>query len=55
MKEYRNTMTINVFVKAESEEEANFLFQDMEIIFRNGDGSINDSDIIDEDVEEVID
>ena len=54
MKEYRLTLTTNVFIKANSEEEANDMFVNMEIIYKNG-GVFHDSDIIDSEITEVID
>ncbi len=55
MKEYRATITINVFVNADTQEEADQKFEDMEMIFKDEDGNHYDSDIIDWDIEEVID
>lgn len=53
MKEYRITLTENIFIKANSEEEAQEIFEDMTIIFEN-DGVVHDSDTIDVEITEVI-
>ena len=65
MREYRATLTINVFITAESEEEANDKLQDMEISFTDPDShdelqnelidwEVNDlGDIDDPDIDEL--
>jgi hypothetical protein len=54
MKEYKCTMTVNVFCQAENEEQAHEFFQDMEITFRNPNTSeLMDSDLIDWEVSET--
>jgi hypothetical protein len=56
MKEFRYTMTINVFIKAEDAGEAETKYQEMEIRFKDEvSGETFQSDIIDVDSEEVID
>lgn len=53
-KEFRATMTVNVFITADSQEEADSKFEDMEIDFRDPyTDEILQSDLIDWDVTEV--
>jgi hypothetical protein len=54
MKQYRATITVNVFINAENEEEANDTFQDMEMRFTDGnsDGEF-ESDLIDLEIAEI--
>lgn len=54
MREYRATMTINVFIQAESEEDAQSKFEDVTMTFKDEDGNRLDNDLIDWDIEEVI-
>jgi len=54
MKEYRATLTINVFITAENEEEAADKFHDMDISFVDPDTDESlQSDLIDMEVIEV--
>ena len=53
MKQYRATMTINVFIDADSEEDAQQKFEDMDIYFGNENRNGYDSDIIDWEINEV--
>jgi hypothetical protein len=54
MKEYRATMTINVFIDADSEEDAQAKFEDMDFLFQNEHRNAYDTDLIDWEIEEVI-
>jgi hypothetical protein len=54
MKQYRATMTIDVFIDADSEDEADEKFQDMEMIFKVDDVEYG-SDLIDWEIEDVVD
>jgi hypothetical protein len=54
MKEYRATLTVNVFITADNEEEAIDKFHDMDISFTDPDTDESlQSDLIDIDVTEV--
>jgi hypothetical protein len=63
MKEYRVTLTINVFINAEDEEDAQRKFEDMEIRFHDPDtcdelqSDLIDSEIfdIDEEIQQELD
>jgi hypothetical protein len=55
MREYRATMTINVFIKAESEEDAQNKFEELDIRFQTDNGVLCDNDLIDWEIVEVID
>jgi len=52
MKEYRATLTINVFINAESEEDANDIFQDMNMDFSLDDKEFS-SDLVDWEIVEL--
>lgn len=56
MKQYRVTMTINVFIDAESEEDAQSKFDEMSYDFYDDDWKHYESMLIDtDDIVEVID
>ena len=56
MKQYRATMTINVFIDADSEEDAQSKFEDMDWNFQDStSNSSYDTDLIDWEIVEVVD
>lgn len=55
MKQYRVTMTIDVFIDAESEEDFQSKFEDMDYLFQNENRNAYDTDLIDCEIEEVVD
>ena len=55
MKTFRNTMTINAFIKANSQEEADEIFQNMHINFSDDGGQEIESDLIDWEINEIDD
>ena len=56
MKEYRLTLTINIFIPAESEQEAQDLYENMSMEFTDCDtGRTYLDTIIDDEITEVID
>jgi hypothetical protein len=56
MKEYRATLTINVFIFADNEDDANAKFEDMDISFIDPDSNDElQSDLIDWELSEVDD
>lgn len=52
--EYRVTVTINVYIKADSEEEAEGKFDDCDISFKGDDGTIFETMLIDSEISQVI-
>jgi hypothetical protein len=55
MKEYKATMTINVFIEADSEEEAQGKFEELDMSFRDTDGNYLEDQLIDWEISEVVD
>ena len=56
MKEYRATLTINVFIFAENDEDAQRQFEDLDISFNDPDnGDELQSDLIDWEITDVTD
>ena len=54
MKEYRATLTVNVFIFAEDDDEAQLKLEDMDISFNDPDnGDELQSDLIDWDITEM--
>lgn len=52
-KEYRITLTINVFIPAESEEEAQKIWEDMDYEFKDDKGQF-ETFLIDSEISQVI-
>jgi hypothetical protein len=53
-KEYRITLTINIFIPAESEEEAQKIFEDMDYQFKDDERDLETFLIDAGDIEEVV-
>ena len=53
-KEYRITLTINVFIPAESEEEAQQIFEDMDYQFKDDQRELETCLVESGDIEEVV-